>query len=78
MTKEARIHNEEKTVSSISGAKKTGQLHIDEIRTFSDNVYESTFNCKTRNHKTSRREHRAFFDIIYSNFFLISLLRQKK
>ena len=27
MTKEARIHNGEKTVSSISGAGKTGQLH---------------------------------------------------
>jgi len=28
MTKEARIYNGEKTVSSISGAGKTGQLHI--------------------------------------------------
>ena len=28
MTKEARIHNGEKTVSSISGAGKTGQLHV--------------------------------------------------
>ena len=28
MTKEARIHNEEKTVSSISGAGNTGQLHV--------------------------------------------------
>ena len=27
MTKEARIHNGEKTVSSISGVGKTGQLH---------------------------------------------------
>ena len=26
VTKEARIHNEEKTASSISGAEKTGQL----------------------------------------------------
>ena len=30
MTKEARIYNEEKTVSSISGAGKTGQLHVKE------------------------------------------------
>ena len=30
MTKEARIHNEEKTVSSISGAGKTGQPHVKE------------------------------------------------
>ena len=28
MTKEARIHSGEKTVSSISGAGKTGQLHM--------------------------------------------------
>ena len=28
MTKEARIHNGEKTVSSVSGAGKTGQLHV--------------------------------------------------
>ena len=30
MTKEAKIYNEEKTVSSVSGAGKTGQLHIKE------------------------------------------------
>jgi len=28
MTKEARIYNEEKIVSSASGAGKTGQLHV--------------------------------------------------
>ena len=28
MTKEARIYNGEKTVSSINGAGKTGQLHV--------------------------------------------------
>ena len=28
MTKEVRIHNGEKTASSISGAGKTGQLHV--------------------------------------------------
>ena len=27
---EARIHNGEKTASSISGAEKTGQLHVKE------------------------------------------------
>ena len=27
LTKEARIYNGEKTFSSISGARKTGQLH---------------------------------------------------
>ena len=30
LTKEARIHNGAKTVSSISGAGKTGQLHVEE------------------------------------------------
>ena len=30
MTKEARIYNGEKIVSSISGAGKTGQLHVEE------------------------------------------------
>ena len=30
MTKEAKIYNGEKTVSSISGAGKTGQLHVKE------------------------------------------------
>ena len=34
LIKEARIYNGEKTASSISGAGKTGQLHVmDEIRT---------------------------------------------
>ena len=28
LKKEARIHNGEKTASSISGARKTGQLHV--------------------------------------------------
>ena len=28
MTKKARIHNDEKTVYSISGARKSGQLHV--------------------------------------------------
>ena len=30
MTKEAKLYNEEKTVSSISGAGKTGQRHVKE------------------------------------------------
>ena len=28
LTKEAKIHNGEKTISSTSGARKTGQLHF--------------------------------------------------
>ena len=31
MTKEARIYNGEKTLSSISGAGKTRQLHVKEL-----------------------------------------------
>ena len=30
LTKEARIYNGAKTVSSVSGAGKTGQLHVKE------------------------------------------------
>ena len=30
MTEEARIHNGEKTISLITGAGKTGQLHVKE------------------------------------------------
>ena len=30
MTKEARIYNGEKVVSSVSAAGKTGQLHVNE------------------------------------------------
>ena len=30
VTKEARVYNEEKTFYSISGAGKTGQLHVKE------------------------------------------------
>ena len=30
LTKEARIHNGEKTASSINGSGKTGQLHVKE------------------------------------------------
>ena len=30
LVKEARIYNGEKTASSISGARKTGQLHVKE------------------------------------------------
>ena len=40
MTKEARIYNGEKTVSSISGAGKTGQLHVKkEIRALPNTIH---------------------------------------
>ena len=46
MTKEARIHNGEKTVFSISGAEKTGQLHAKETNwtTFSHPIQKQIHN----------------------------------
>ena len=43
MTKEARIYRGEKTVSSISGAEKTGQLHVkkNEIKTFFNTIHKN-------------------------------------
>ena len=42
MTKDARRYNGEKTVSSVSDAGKTGQLHgKKEIRTFSNTIYKN-------------------------------------
>ena len=57
-TKEARIYNGEKAVSSISGAGKTGQLY--EIRTFSNTTLKSKLKmdyrpkCTTKYYKTPR------------------------
>ena len=65
MTKEARIYNGEKTVSSISGAGKTGQLHVkNEIRTLSNTIHKNKLKmdsrpkCKTGHYKTLRGKHR--------------------
>ena len=42
MTKEARIYNGEQTVSSISGAEKSGQVHVkNEIRTLSNTIHKN-------------------------------------
>ena len=42
MTKEARVYNGEKTVSSVSGAGKTGQLHVkNEIRTPPNTIHKN-------------------------------------
>ena len=42
MTKETRIYNGEKTVSTVSGAGKTEQLHLKEWnRTFSNAIYKN-------------------------------------
>ena len=41
LTKEARIYNGAKTASSISGARKTGQLHAkNEIRTLPNAIHK--------------------------------------
>ena len=42
MTKEAKIYNGEKTVSSVSGAGKTGQLYVkNEIRTLPNTIHKN-------------------------------------
>ena len=42
MTKEARLYNGGKTASSISGAGKTGQLHVkNEIRTLFNTTHKN-------------------------------------
>ena len=42
MTKESRLYNGGKTVSSINGAGKTGQLHVkNEMRTFSNTTHKN-------------------------------------
>ena len=46
-TNEARIYNGEMTVSSITGAGKTGQLHIKiEIRTLSNTIHKNKLNIE--------------------------------
>ena len=43
MAKDARIYNGEKTVSSVSGAGKTGQLHVKNvIRTLPNTIQKNT------------------------------------
>ena len=45
MTKEARLYNGEKIISSIHGAGKTGQVHVRkrerETRTFSNTIHKT-------------------------------------
>ena len=65
MTKEAKIYNGEKTVSSISGAGKTGELHLkNEFRTLPNTIHKNKLKidlrpkCKTGHYKTLRGKHR--------------------
>ena len=41
LIKEARIYNGEKTASVISGAGKTGQLHVNEIRALPNTIHKT-------------------------------------
>ena len=43
MTKEAIIYSGEKIVSSVSGAGKTGQLHVKKFRILSNTAYKNKF-----------------------------------
>ena len=65
MAKKARTHNGGKTVSSISGAGKTGQLCLkNEIRTLSNAIHKNILEmdkrseCKTEYHKSLRRKYK--------------------
>ena len=86
MTKEARVYNGEKTVSLISGAGKTGQLQVKQLRTFSHIIYKNKLkmnrdlNVSFMSYIKLLEENvgGTLFDINCSNFFLICLLRQKK
>ena len=67
----------EKTVSSISGAGKTAQLHVNnEIRIFPYIIHKNKLKmdlrlkCKTGNHKSPiRKPSRTLFDISHSNIY---------
>ena len=63
MTKEARTHKEEKQVSSISGAGKTGQLHVKKlehslIQFIKVNSKWIKERPKTAHYKTPKGKHR--------------------
>ena len=64
LTREARIYNGERTASSISGAGKTGQLDVKEIRMLPNTIYKNKLKWikglkyKNRTYKTLREKHK--------------------
>ena len=65
LTKKARIYNRAKIASSINGAGKTGQQHVNnEIRILPNTIHKDKLKMderpkwKTRNCKTLRGKHR--------------------
>ena len=66
MTKETRMHNGEKTASSINGIGKTGQVHAKGTGQPSHFMYKNKLEmdwrlkCKTPNHKISRRKDQQY------------------
>ena len=76
MANEARTCSGEKTVSSISGARKTGQLQ-NAIRTLFNSIYKNklkwikNFNVRSDTLKLHEENiGRTLFDINHSNIFL--------
>ena len=64
MTKEARVYNGVKTVSSINAVGETGKyMQKNETRPPTSTVHKNKlkmykrFKCKSRNHKNTRRKH---------------------
>lgn len=47
MTKDTRTYNQEKTISSINGVGKTGQLHANECTTVLHRTQKQTQNALT-------------------------------
>ena len=75
MTKEGRIYRGEKTVSLISGAVKTGQLHVKKMK-LEHSLTPYTFRIKDLNVRLNavklleENVGRTLFDINHSNIFL--------
>lgn len=84
MTKESRIHNEEKTVPSpINGVRKTGQLRVKENNHFLtphtkiNSEWIKDLNTGDKSIKISKEKIGSkFLDIRISNIFWFTLLWQ--